>query len=94
MVTTGQVGARVLPVDVFGNVQLNARPGDLEAVGLSPILQIGSRAVPRVETFTDLSPGAVGGLVDPDGLVALVVNRGSAAEVLELEVGDAVVLGG
>ncbi len=94
MVAPGSVGARVVAVDAFGNVQLNARPEDLEAAGLGPILQLGPRAIPRVETFADLRPGAVGALVDSDGYLALVVNRGSAAELLRLKVGDAVVLGG
>jgi S-adenosylmethionine hydrolase len=94
MVAPGSVGARVLSVDAFGNVQLNARPQDLDAAGLGPILQIGPRALPRVDTFSDLAPGAVGALVDSDGLIALVVNRGSAAELLGLKVGDPVVLGG
>lgn len=94
MVAPGSVGARVISIDAFGNVQLNARPEDLDAAGLGPILQLGPRAIPRVDTFTDLRPGSVGALVDSDGFVALVVNRGSAAELLHLKVGDAVVLGG
>jgi S-adenosylmethionine hydrolase len=94
MVAPGSVGARVLSVDVFGNVQLNARSQDLDAAGLGPILQLGPRVIPRVDTFTDLPPGSLGILVDSDGLLALVVNRGSAAELLGLKVGDAVVLGG
>lgn len=94
MVTPGMVGARVVAVDGFGNIQLNATPAELEAAGVGPMLAIGPRDVPRVATFADVSPGACAAIVDSDGFVALVVNRGSAAQLLGLSVGDAVVLGG
>src|SRR5438045_8523668 len=35
MVTPGKIGARVVGIDGFGNVQLNAKPDDLERAGLS-----------------------------------------------------------
>jgi hypothetical protein len=84
----------VVAVDGFGNVQLNATPAELEAAGLGPVLAIGARDVPRVSTFADVSPGGCGAIVDSDGYVALVVNHGSAAHLLGLSTGDAVVLGG
>ncbi len=94
MVASGSVGARVVAVDGFGNVQLNARPADLEAAGLGGTLEIGVRDVPRVATFADLAPGAIGAIVDSEGYLAIVVNGGHAAQLLGLAVGDAVVLGG
>lgn len=94
MVTPGSVGARVVAVDGFGNVQLNATAAELEAAGLGPTLAIGARDVPRVATFAEVSFGACGAIVDSEGFVALVVNHGSAAQLLGLSVGDPVVLAG
>lgn len=92
MVTPGAIGARVLGIDGFGNVQLNARAEDLEAAGIGGTLSVGGRVIPRVGIFSDVPPGAVAALLDSQGQVALVVNSGSAAETLGLVVGRAVVL--
>jgi S-adenosylmethionine hydrolase len=93
MVAHGTVGTRVVAIDAFGNVQLNATLADLETAGIGPTLTLGPRKVPRVATFADLPPGVCGAIVDSDGYIALVVDRGSAADLLGLAVGDAVVLG-
>ena len=93
MITPGIVGARVTGVDAFGNVQLNVRPAELEAAGLGPVVTLGAREIPRAATFAEVTAGACAAIVDSQGYVALVVNRGSAAAVLGLSVGDAVVLG-
>lgn len=94
MVTPGSVGARVIAVDGFGNVQLNVTPAELESAELGSTLEIGARDVPRVATFAEVPLGVCGAIVDSDGYVALVVNHGSASQLLGLSVGDAVVLGG
>jgi hypothetical protein len=93
MVAPGAVGGRVTGIDGFGNVQLNAVPADLEAAGLHGPLTIGSRTVPRAAAFADVPEGALAAIVDSQGFVALIVNHGSAAQVLHLSVGDPVVLG-
>jgi S-adenosyl-L-methionine hydrolase (adenosine-forming) len=93
MLAPGQVGARVVGVDGFGNVQLNVRSGDLDSVGLGQMLGLGTKRVPRVGTFADVARGSLAAIVDSQGFVALVVNQGSAAESLHLRVGDPVVLG-
>ena len=92
MVTPGSVGARVVSIDGFGNVQLNVAAEDLDAAGLGEVVTVGPRRIPRVATFTDVAPGQYGLIVDSQGFVALVVNNGSAGERLGLRPGDAVVL--
>jgi S-adenosylmethionine hydrolase len=92
MVAAGAVGARVTGVDGFGNVQLNVGPGDLEAADLGVILTVRGRRAPRVGIFADVPPGALAAIMDSQGQLALVVNRGSAAEMLGLAVGKTVVL--
>lgn len=94
MVTPGAIGARVVGVDGFGNVQLGATPADLEAAGVGSdgSLAVGGRRLPLVAAFADLPVQTVGALVDAQGMLALVVNQGSAAERLGLREGDTVVI--
>jgi S-adenosylmethionine hydrolase len=98
-VELGQVDAEVLAVDRFGNTQLSARPDDLEAAGLgarSIELEFTAREwstrVRLVTTFGDVVEGEFGLIVDSTGWLAVVINRGSAAEALGLTVGDPVAL--
>jgi S-adenosylmethionine hydrolase len=92
MVTLGAVGARVIGIDGFGNVQLNARPSDLESAGLGQVLSLSGRNLSRASIFEDVPRGRLGSIVDSQGHISLFVNRGSAAEMLGLSVGSAVVL--
>jgi S-adenosyl-L-methionine hydrolase (adenosine-forming) len=92
MVAVGAVGCRVVGVDGFGNVQLNARTSDLDAAGLGHILHVAGRQVPRVGIFGDVPEGVLAMIVDSQGYLALVVNHGNAAQLLNLKEGTAVVL--
>jgi S-adenosylmethionine hydrolase len=92
MVTPGAVGTRVVEIDAFGNVQLGVRMADLEAAGITEPLTLGGRPVPLVGIFADVSEGDLAAIVDSQGYLALVVNRGSAAQMLNLKAGSAVVL--
>jgi S-adenosyl-L-methionine hydrolase (adenosine-forming) len=96
MVTPGAVGARVIAVDGFGNAQLNATRDDLEAAGLAAPdrLVAAGRDLPLVGAFAELPDRGLGLLEDSQGMLALVVNRGSAADRLRLKVGDPVVIEG
>jgi S-adenosyl-L-methionine hydrolase (adenosine-forming) len=92
MVAPGVLGARVVAIDGFGNVQLNVTASDLEAAGIDAVVEIGSRPIPRVGTFADVPGGAPAAFLDSQGFLALAVNRGSAAQAFGLSPGDAVVL--
>lgn len=83
--------AEVVLVDRFGNVQLAAPAGALDDIGLAVGAAAGVREVtpagarrraPRVRTFVDLDPGQLGVHVDSDGMVAVVVRDGAAADEL------------
>jgi S-adenosylmethionine hydrolase len=97
-VEQGQIHAEVLAVDRFGNVELSARPEHLEAAGLSELRDLEvtagewSTRARRVDTFGDVIEGEFGLIVDSSGWLALVVNRGSAAEAFALSSGDPVTL--
>jgi hypothetical protein len=92
MVTPGAIGARVVGVDGFGNVQLNATPEDLKAAGLRGPVVVGPHEVPMVETFADVPEGYPAVIVDSQGYLALVVNGGHAARFFDVRPGDAVTI--
>ncbi|MFN0091503.1 MAG: S-adenosyl-l-methionine hydroxide adenosyltransferase family protein [Acidimicrobiales bacterium] len=82
-------------VDRFGNVQLNVDPE--EAAQLDPerlTLQVGERRIPArlVAAYAELRVGEVGLVVDSYGLLSVAVNRGAAADELNLRAGDLVTL--
>lgn len=88
----GSVEGEVLWVDRFGNAQLNVGPDEIDAMGSPVVLRVGERArtVARVGSFSELGPGQVGLLVDSYGLLAVVLDRRSAADELRLAPGNPV----
>lgn len=92
MVAPGAVGGRVTGIDGFGNVQLNVTVEHLAAAGVGDRLSIGPARLPLVGIFADLPEHGLGAIVDSQGFLALVVNKGSAAEALRLLEGAAVVI--
>jgi S-adenosylmethionine hydrolase len=88
----GGVAAEVLWIDRFGNVQLNVDPGDIAGWGDRVALQWANqrRVAKRAMTYDDLGPGDIGLVVDSYGLVSIAIDRGSAAEQLNLHPSEAV----
>ena len=96
----GVLRAEVTWIDGFGNVQLTARPEALSAIGVAMgstvVLAVvsaengggerGDRRIVarRVKAFGRLDRGEFGLLDDANGLVSLVLDRASAAQVLGL----------
>jgi S-adenosylmethionine hydrolase len=79
-------------VDAYGNCQLNVGP---EEVGhLGPVLRVvigeDVRSARVVSHFAEIDGGAIGAVVDSYGMLALALDRGSAAETLQIGSGDAV----
>ena len=95
-VEPGRVVCRVVAVDRFGNLQLAAGPDVLEEAGIAgaPRLEVrakGHRSPAReARTFAEVAEWVVGIVVDSSGRLALVRNRESAAESLDLRPGDEV----
>lgn len=92
MVAPGKIGARVMGVDGFGNVQLNIGPAELEHAGLEGRLLVAGRPAPLVSVFSDVPDQAMAAIIDSQGFLALVVNQGSAASLLGLKPGATVVV--
>jgi S-adenosyl-L-methionine hydrolase (adenosine-forming) len=95
-----EVVTEVVGADHFGNLQLGVTASEVAHLGSNLAVETGvgkgagdGRRVRRVESFGELAPGELGVLIDSSGLVALVLDRQSAARVLGAEPGDAVRLG-
>jgi S-adenosylmethionine hydrolase len=83
------VVGEVLWVDRFGNAQVNVDPDEIESFGERVGITIGGarRVARRVSAFAALGAGELGLVVDSYGLLALCLDRGSAADELGLAPG-------
>ncbi|AEH09228.1 MULTISPECIES: SAM hydrolase/SAM-dependent halogenase family protein [Protofrankia] len=88
------VEAEVVTVDTYGNVQVAADAALLASAGMRPghllRVAVGASVTTAVfgVTFASVAPGELVVYVDSAGLVALAVNRGSAARRLAVAAGD------
>ncbi len=87
----GALVAHVMVIDGFGNVQLDAAPGDL-GERLGHTIEVGEGHSARyLRTFADAKPGELLLYEDAAGMLALAVNGGEASgELGGLEHGDEV----
>ncbi len=94
--------AQALWTDRFGNVQLNVGPDDIPP-GFGDMVEIRmsapadasggtTRVATRTTSFADVGAGAVGLVVDANGMLAIVMNQRSAADELGVDDGDQVVI--
>ena len=95
-ITPERIGAIVLYVDRYGNVQLNLNTDNLEEVEIVPGTRVeievrGERyfAV-AARTFADARPGDIILYEDAYENVALAISRGNAAEMFGARAGDRV----
>ena len=79
----GRLTAHAMIVDGFGNVQLDARPGDLQArIGHPVAIGADGHSARYLRTFADAEPGELLLYEDAAGMLALAVNGGEAAAEL------------
>jgi S-adenosylmethionine hydrolase len=92
----GALVCEILWVDRFGNAQLNIGQDDLSGLGEHIRLEWDggeqARVATRATTYDDITPGAVGLVVDSYGLWSVCLARRSAADELGLGAGDVVTL--
>lgn len=90
--------AHVLTFDRFGNVILDATPSQLGEAGLRPGSPLELLAAGRTQraryasTFADVDPGELLLYEDAQRMTAVAVNRGSAAQILGVERGAALIV--
>ena len=95
----GHYHAVVQHVDRFGSLELNVSPAQAAELGLTvgALLEVGVEGhrclAPFGETFASVAPGELVVVEDSHGLLAVSVNRGSAAERLGAGLGSKVVVG-
>jgi S-adenosyl-L-methionine hydrolase (adenosine-forming) len=84
----------VLWVDRFGNIQLNVGADDVDSFGERVTVRWAEqvRTAVRVDAFEEIGPGQLGLLIDSYGLMALALDRASAADELRVKAGDALTL--
>jgi S-adenosylmethionine hydrolase len=88
------LAAEILWVDRYGNAQLNVSMEDIAGWGDRVRLRLGDtvRAATVVGAFGELGPGTIGLVVDSYGLLALSLEKRSAADELHVGAGDLVVI--
>jgi S-adenosylmethionine hydrolase len=91
-----EVVAEVTWVDRYGNCQLNVGPDEVSSLGdrvsvvfTSPTGERTTRAAGIVNNFAEIG-GGIGLVVDSFGMLAICIDRGSAADELSIAAGDAV----
>ncbi len=87
----GSVAGRIVQVDRFGNCISNIAAGDLAGMESVVVEVAGHRIAGLVDTYADGGPGQPIALLGSDGRLEIAVRDGSAAELLGLTVGAAVV---
>lgn len=92
----GEIVAEVTWVDRYGNCQLNVGPDEIASLGTkvsigltSPTGERTVRAANVALNFAEIG-GGIGLVVDSFGMLAVCIDRGSAAEELSIAVGDAI----
>jgi len=76
----------IVYIDHYGNAMTGLRAEKLA----DRVLVAGGRRLPRVRTFSDCAPGEAFWYANSSGLAEIAVNRGSAADVFDLEIGSAI----
>ena len=88
----GILSTEVLWVDHFGNAQLNVGPEEIAAEPLRVRVGDVVRTAQRVGSYAEIGRGELGLVIDSYGLLALSLDRGSAAAELGLDAGTQVAL--
>jgi S-adenosylmethionine hydrolase len=90
--------AEITWVDRYGNCQLNVGPDDVSSYGSTLSIAFTTATGERSSRSAVVAPnfsaigGGIGLVIDSFGMLAISVDRGSAADALSLDVGDAVTL--
>lgn len=84
------VGA-VVTIDHFGNLITNIDGALLRAAG-EIVVAVGNASLSVARTYADIEPGACAGVVNSFGMLEIARREGSAAQTLDSQRGDRVVV--
>jgi len=90
-----RLSGRVIHVDHFGNIITSLRGRDVQRLigGQSFLLSIGRHSVTRfITTYAEAEADEPAALVGSAGFLEIAVNRGNAADLLQVKPGETVVL--
>ena len=79
----------IIYIDHFGNAIIGARAASLP---WQAVLEAGGGKVERARTFSDVAPGEAFWFENANGLAEIAVNKGRAADLLNLAIGQPVAL--
>ncbi len=79
--------SEVIYIDGFGNAMTGLRASVLPE---NAVLSVSGRRLSRARTFSDVAPGDAFWYDNANGLAEIAVNRGRAADLLDLTVGSAI----
>jgi S-adenosylmethionine hydrolase len=85
-------GIRIIHLDHFGNATTNLSR-DLLRAGKSRTVTVRGHTIGKLRrTYWDVAPGKPIALIGSSGLLEIAIRDGSAAQSLELRVGDEVIV--
>jgi S-adenosylmethionine hydrolase len=79
--------SEVIYIDGYSNAMTGLRAGALPE---DAVLSVAGRRLPRARTFSDVALGVVFWYDNANGLAEISVNRGRAADLLDLKIGSVV----
>jgi S-adenosylmethionine hydrolase len=88
IITESKIVGCIQYCDRFGNLITNIPADEVSTQSWSMIIK--NKAIPTVQTYSDVPKGGIAALVGSHGWVEIAVNGGSAREKLQLDCGDAV----
>jgi len=96
-IEVGYVHCKVIGVDRFGNVQLSARPDDLDEAGIGgDAVEVRASGhghrLPRRRTFAEVDRGEGVIVMDSSGYLTVAINHDRASKKMGMRPGDHVVL--
>lgn len=91
-VTRGEIRGEVIYIDRFGNCVTSISADDLETNVSYTVKAAGRDVGPLRKYYAEVPPGEPLALINSMGRLEIAVNGGSAAEALELALGDGVVV--
>jgi S-adenosylmethionine hydrolase len=89
---SGDRKGSIIQIDHFGNATTNIPHESLRARS-QVVVRVKGKAIGRLKrTYSDVAPGEPLALIGSSGLLELAIRDGSAADALNIRVGDEVVL--
>jgi S-adenosyl-L-methionine hydrolase (adenosine-forming) len=89
VLANGILAGQVMQADHFGNLRTNITAADLRNFA-SIIVSIKGRSAQFCTTYAAAPTGTLLALIDSAGYLELAVNQGSAAQMLDCDIGEAV----